>query len=785
VDWKADWIAAEPDGPHDIGPAPAVRKPAGLAPVMPLFRHGFHVPGAVREAVLCICGLGQYEAWLNGTRISDALLTPGWTDYRRRIAYDTYDVTALVGQGDNALGVMLGGGMYDVESRPGRYTKFIGRFGQPKLIAQLKITLVDGTVLLAASDAAWLTRPGPITFSSTYGGEDFDARALPAGWASPGGSEAGWSPVRRVDGPGGALEASETPPIRVDRSLKPVEVSQPRPGVLVYDFGENIAGWPRIRVQGPAGATVRLLPGELLAEDGQVSQRSAAAAPDRAVEFNYTLAGTGEEDWRPRFTAYGFRYVQVEGAAPPGQAHDGAPELLSISAEFIHADLPTAGDFDSSDGLFVRIHRLIRQALLSNTMSVLTDCPHREKLGWLEQTHLNASTVFYNLDAVTLYEKMIGDIADSQHDDGLVPEIAPEYVSFVFNGNRDFLDSPEWGSAVVLSPWAAYRFYGDRELLRRAYPAMQRYAAYLAAKAPDGFIDWGLGDWYDVGPKPPGAAQLSSKAVTATGCYYEMLDALVRIAQLLGRRQDAAAWAERAEQVRAVYNARLFDSRTGAYDRGSQTAQAMPLALGIVPPRYEAAVLDRLVAAVHERSDHVSAGDIGFHYVVRALTEHGRDDVVHAMMSRTDAPSYGDQLARGATSLTEAWDANPHNSQNHFMLGHGEGWLFGALAGVRIDMAAEPDERITIGPRLAGPVERASAIYRSALGEVSSAWTRKGGACRLDVRVPAGATATVIAPGMGPIREGRRPVTLVRGVRGVRGRRVVVGSGSYSFDIEL
>jgi alpha-L-rhamnosidase len=784
--WRGRWIAASPDGAHDLGPAPAIRHPgAGPAPVMPLFRHAFRAPGRVVEAILCISGLGQYEAWINGRRVGDALLAPGWTDYRRTALYDTYDVSDLLDVGDNVLGVMLGAGMYDVDGVQGRYTKFIGSFGQPKLLAQLRIRLEDGGELWVVSDEGWRIRPGPITFSSIYGGEDFDARRLPADWTRPTASEEGWGAVKLVEGPGGRLSASGAPPIRLARTLKPLRVSEPRPGVFVYDLGENFAGWPRIRVRGPAGATVRLLPGELLDAGGLVSQRSGGGAPGRAVEFNYTLNGAQHEDWRPRFSYYGFRYVQLEGAAPMGRGASGVPEVLALEGEVLHADLPVAGEFDSSDQLFVRIHRLIRQALLSNTMSVLTDCPTREKLGWLEQTHLNAPTVFYNLDAETLYAKMVGDIADSQHADGLVPEIAPEYIDFVFGQNRDFLDSPEWGVAVVLSPWAAYRFYGDAEILRRGYPAMQRYAAYLAAKAPDGWIDWGLGDWYDVGPKPPGPAQLSSKAVTATAVYYEMLAALARIAALVGRGDEADGWAARARAVRDVYNARLFDPTTGAYDRGSQTAQAMPLALGMVPPGREMAVLDRLVAAVRARNDHVSAGDIGFHYVVKALTDHGRDDVLYALMSKTDAPSYGDQLARGATSLTEAWDANPHNSQNHFMLGHAEGWLFGGLAGVRIDMAAESDARITLAPRPVGEIARASATYRSVLGEVESAWARDGGLFRLHVRVPAGVTATVVLPGSGRVREGGRPIALARGVLRVDGRRVVVGSGDYAFETPL
>lgn len=791
--WEARWIAAEPDGPQDETVPPAIRKPTqAQGTVMPLFRRAFRLEKPVRAATLSIAGLGQYEAMINGRKVGDALIAPGWTDYRKTVLYDTYDVAGLLGPGDNVLGVMLGDGMYNVEGVKGRYTKFIGSFGQPKLIARLTLDFADATRAAIVSDGLWTARPGPIVFSSIYGGEDHDARREPQGWLTAGGG-AGWTPALEVDGPGGRLKASGVPPVRLDRTLKPVAVSEPAPGVFVYDLGENFAGRPSIAVRGPAGAVVKLLPGELLDEHGRVTQRSANGRPGFETSFSYTLAGRDEERWAPRFSYYGFRYVEVTGAAPAGRAAPGVPVLAALEGEFLHADLPRAGVFDASDVLLARTHRLIDQAVLSNMYSVLTDCPHREKLGWLEQTHLNAATVLYNRDALTLYEKMIGDIVDSQHPDGLTPEIAPEYLSFVLpGGDTRFLDSPEWGAAVVLSPWAAYRFYGDPAVLEAGYPAMRAYMAYLAGKARDGILDYGLGDWYDVGPARPGPAQLTSRALTATAIYFEMLAALSRIAPLVGAPAlEAERWRARASAVKAAFNARLFDPATSRYDRDSQTASAMPLALGLVPDGHERAVLARLVAAVRARDNHVSAGDVGFHYVVEALTRYGRSDVLYDMLSRTDAPSYGAQLARGATALTEAWDADPRASQNHFMLGHAELWLYGGLAGIRIDMAAAPDRRIVIDPQPVGEVAWAAARYRSALGEVVSDWRREGGRLRLRVRVPAGATATVRLPTAEAraVRESGRPLALAPGVRGagLAGGRVaaVVGSGDYLFEAPL
>lgn len=794
--WSARWIAAESEGPLPAGPPPAVdiRPPVEPRP-LPLLRRDFQIAKPVRRAIVCVSGLGQYELRLNGQRVGRSVLDPGWTNYRKTVLYNTFDVTASVQRGTNAIGVMLGNGLYNVEKYPGRYTKFSGTFGRPKLILQLKLTLSDGTEQLIVSDAAWRTRPGPIRLSSAYGGEDFDARLEPRGWDRPGGAGNGeqWMPALEVAGPGGRLRAQNEPPIVVARTLRPTRITQPRPGIHVYDLGENFSGWPRISVRGDAGRKLKLLPGERLDSAGLVTQRSMHAAPDREIAFGYTLRGAGTERWHPRFSYSGFRYIQVEGAAPSGQATPGEATLLSLTGEFLHAHLPETGSFDCSDALLVRVHGLIKQALLSNTFSVLTDCPHREKLGWLEQTHLNADTVFYNEDAVTLYEKLLEDMQDSQLADGLVPSIAPEYVAFLNadGSNSAFRDSPEWGAAIVLSPWASYRYSGDRRMLEDGYPAMRGYADYLAARARDHLLDYGLGDWYDTGPKPPGASQLTSPTLTATATYYQMLVAIAGIARILERDSDASQYRQRADSVKEAFNAKLFDPHTNRYDRGSMTASAMPLALGLVPEERRQAVLANLVADIRADVDHVTAGDVGFHYVVAALMENGRGEVLYEVLSRTDCPSYGCQLARGATSLTEAWDANPDKSQNHFILGHAESWFYGGLAGIRFDMSRSAPARIRIAPQVIARVSGASARYRSILGPIGSTWHKRDGHLQLDVEIPPGARAQVVLPVRSPdlIHEGGAPLPRALAITAIQveGREVslTVGSGRYSFVVPL
>ncbi len=769
-DWRATWIAAMPDG-------------TVASPQMPVFRHSFSLRKPVRRAVVYIAGLGQYELRINGAKAGHSELNPGWTDYRKTVFYNTYDVTAQLLQGQNTLAVLLGNGMYNVAKTPGRYTKFIGSFGQPKLILQLMIEYVDGSTDTIGSGPAWKTALGPVTFSSTYGGEDEDARILPSGWDRAGFKDAGWENALAVAGPGGKLTAQENPPVRVQHVFHPVAVHEPKPGILVYDLGQNFSGWPQIRVEGTAGSMLKLVPGELLDAHGLVTQASSGGPQ----WFAYTLRGHGQEVWHPRFSYYGFRYVQVEGASTPQLPDAHKPKVFALEGQFLYSSSPQTGSFATSDVLLQRIHVLIVAAIRSNMQSVLTDCPHREKLGWLEQTHLLGSALMDNFNLERLYEKIANDIQDAQHADGMVPEIAPEYVKFP----APFNDSPEWGSAVVLDPWIAYRYYGNRRNLALHYSDMQRYVDYLGTRANGNLINYGLGDWYDIGPQRSGYSQLTSQSLTATAMYYQDLTTMVQIAGVLGDAEDAARYTRLSTEVRDAFNASLWRPDSGIYDRNSQTASAMPLVVGLVAPENRQCVLDNLVEDIRAHHNHVTAGDVGFHYVVDALLEGGRSDVLYDMMSRTDPPSYGAQLKQGATSLTEAWDANPHSSQDHFMLGDGEEWLFRGLAGIDLDMTRSRDERITIRPNPVANVTWTRCTEHSVLGDIVDNWSRQRGKFVLDVTVPANATATIYVPSRAgtKIEESGRPADRAPGVTQIsvdnNGAVFRVASGRYHFASRL
>jgi alpha-L-rhamnosidase len=480
---------------------------------LPVFRREFTVKGKVQKATLRIAGLGQWEAhlgWANGTFLVGAPgLHQGWTDYRKTVRFESCDVTEAMRPGKMVLGVMLGNGMYNVQrsslsgegaTGKARYTKFEGSFGPPKLIAELRVEYADGQTQVVGTDGLWQVSRGPVVFDSTYGGEDYDARREQPGWDQPefesrsGFQDAGWSAVQVVTGPGGALKPAVAPEVVQQQMYAPIATKEVAPGVEVYDLGQTFAGIPRVRVTGPAGAVLRITPGELVNPDGTVTQRSSGGP----MWWSYTLRGDGgAETWSPKFDYYGFRYLQVEWT---GAAQGKVENVAGIG---LHSASQAVGTFASSNEWLNRIHALIVAAMHNNEVSLLTDCPHREKLGWLEQTHLVAEGLMFNNDLRGLYRATDANIADAQQADGMVPTIAPQYTKF---GPKYAIydDSPEWGSAAVLAPWAAYRFYGDRNQLALDYPVMQRYVAYLAGRAVDGIVAYGLGDWYDIGPGGPG-----------------------------------------------------------------------------------------------------------------------------------------------------------------------------------------------------------------------------------------------------------------------------------------
>ena len=766
ADWKAKWIT---------GPA--------VDDAPPLFRHAFRSDKSVVRARIYICGLGQCELQCNGQRVSDDLLQPGWTNYKNTCQYVVHDLTNLITKGDNTLGVITGHGMYHVGNAPAgtkRYTKFKGSFGPPLLIAQLHIDYGDGSRDVITTDEHWQTSPGPITYSNIYGGEDYDARREQPGWADAGPfAGKGWSPATLHDGPSGTLRGGSTaaPPVRIARVFPAKVMAEPLPGVMLYDAGQNCSMMPRVVCRGPAGSRVKISPAESLKEDGTANQRHTGSP----VFYTYTLKGDGDEAWSPRFSYTGARYLQVETAGPEGD-EAAKPTIVAIESQFITSSSPRVGQFECSSDLFNRTASLIDSAIRSNNVSVLTDCPHREKLGWTEQQHLMGPSLMYAYDLTGVYRKATNDHTDAQLPTGDVPTICPQYTKFqppyeVFN------DSPEWGSASILVPWQVFQWYGDEELLRRQYPTMQRYLDYLTSRATDHIVSHGLGDWYDLGPNPPGFAQLTPIALTATATYFHDAEVLARAADRLGFADDSAKYKALAGEIRSAFNAKFYDAGTHQYATKSQTSLAMPLVIGLAPEQDRAAILENLVADVKAHDDNLTSGDVGYRYLLRALAAAGRSDVIFAMNSRSDRPGYGMMLAKGETSLTEAWNAQPQSSLNHFMLGHIQEWFYADLAGLGQAADSVAFDRIVIQPNPVGDITRASAIYVSARGEIRVAWSIAGGVFTLDCTIPPNTTAMVHIPtaDANSIREGGTIAARAANLRSMGNDIFAVDAGTYHF----
>ncbi|MEW6237303.1 MAG: alpha-L-rhamnosidase C-terminal domain-containing protein [Candidatus Omnitrophota bacterium] len=495
---------------------------------------------------------------------------------------------------------------------------------------------------------------------------------------------------------------------------------------------------------------------------------------------NEPLAGDESETWVPKFFYNGCRYLQVECSAPQGGE---APVVESLEGLVFHSSSEPIGDFACSNELFNRIRTLVRWAQRSNMMHVLTDCPHRERLGWLEEYHLNGPSIRYEFDLARMFIKSMNDMADSQLEDGLVPDIAPEYV--VFSGG--FRDSPEWGSAYVICPWQQYEWTGDLKLLREHYEGMKRYVAYLGSKAKDHIVSHGLGDWCDLGPNSPGTAQLTPIPLTATAFYYYDVWILAQTAELLDYSDEAKKYAELAEQIRQAFNKTFYHPKTGQYADGSQCANSIALVMNLAELDHRPALLEAIVKDVQNRGNALTAGDVGYRYLLRALAEGGRSDAIFDINNQSDKPGYGYQLEHGATSLVETWDARRNSSWNHFMLGHIMEWFYHDLAGIGGDPAGPGFKKILIQPQPVGDIAWARASYNSIRGPIAAEWKRGDGEFTLKVTIPANTAATVSLPcaasdkvtESGAAAESRPGVKFLLYEKGQA--FYAIGSGQYEF----
>jgi alpha-L-rhamnosidase len=761
TDWRGHWIARDTDTNEAAAP---------------LLRRAFRLDSPVAQARVYICGLGYYELHINGKKIGDHALDPGFTRYDKRALYVTYDVTQALHQGSNAIAVILGNGWHNVQTRAFWGFDRAPWRAAPKLLMELRLRLADGRTAVVPSDERWKTSRAPITTNSLYSGESYDARLEQPGWDTPNFDDANWTPAQIVSAPQGRLAAQTMPAIKITGTLNPVQISQPKPGLSVYDFGQNFAGFARLTVAGPAGTRITMKYGERLAADGTVDQTAIAryvVALDPSQEFqtdHYTLGGHGTESWQPRFVYHGFQYVEVTGAPGP-------LTLTNLAGCFVHSDVAEAGRFSSSDHTIDRIWTAGRWSYLSNLEGLPTDCPHREKNGWMGDAHLAAEQGLLNYDAAGVYEKWIVDIADEQRPDSRqVPGLAPTSGWGFPWGN-----GPAWDSAFLLVPYYLYEYRGDTRALTSHYPALREYVDSLERGSKDDIIDWGRNDWDSAGSDTPAD-------ITSTAYFYQDALIVAKAAELLGRRDEARKYQALAARVKSAFNRKFFHPDTGSYGNGSQTSLSCALYQGLVEEPFRAAVTSNLAARVRQSDNHIDTGILGAKYLPAALTENGRADLAWDIVTQRTAPGWGGWMESGANTLWEQWDGS--GSHNHIAFGDILAWFDKALAGLNPDPEFPGFKHTIFKPHVVGNLRWVKASYDSMYGPIQCAWAIKNGRFTYEVSIPPNTTATVYLPGNGEgvVEEGGHPV--IGGVGGVGGIETQgectvldIGSGSYSFSV--
>jgi alpha-L-rhamnosidase len=750
---------------------------------LPVFRKHFTVNDGLNVARVNVSGLGHYELFVNGRKVGDHFLDAPWSVFEKTVYYNSYDITDLLVEGENEFRIMLGKGFYNTHAD--RRVHGVYRDDELMALLEARLEYTDGGTDVVVTDKSWDVGVGPITHSAIIGGSDYDATAAePAKW---------WKaePTNAV----GTLKSSESPAMKHFERLSPVKpVEEPEPNVFVYDFGQNMSALPFIAVRGQKGQVVRLTPAEQRFGQtdrynngtGRVNQAGVGAG----TCFEYTLRGDGLERWQPQFNYGGFQYLEVTGAVPQGHPNPtGLPVLEQIESVHVRSSAKSVGAFACSNPLFMQIDQSIDWAVRSNLAHVLTDCPHREKLGWLEVSYLMGPSISRRYDLSRLYAKVTRDIRDSQGDDGAIYTVAPAYPAF----KAGFRYTPEWGAAGVVLPWQLYRWYGDTRMLEDNLPSMKAFVDYMKDTSADLVPKAGLGDWYDYGHgKGNGPSKFTPPELTAMATFYRCADLVVRTAEVLGQDDDAAHYRALANQIRAKFNEKYYVGNGQYENRGScQTANAMALVIGLCEPENETAVMDAILADLKQRDYQQTAGDVGFHYLVEALGRYDCHEVVSKVLNRRGEGSYGFIIDRGWSALPEAWDANTGASMNHCMLGHAQQWFYMNVLGIQQSDDSVGFRKLVIKPAYETGLEWAKGHYDSVRGRISVDWEQRGAQARVTVTVPTNTSATIYVPAkdVADVTESGQPIDQVEEVTFLRmeaGAAVFeVGSGTYAFSATM
>jgi len=717
---------------------------------------------AVRARVY-ICGLGYYELRLNGRKVSPNVLDPGWTTFDKRVLYVTHDVTNFLVEGKNAVAVMLGEGWYK----------------NLALLFQMNIVLEDGEKVEVVSDSTWKGKNGPLISASIYNGEVYDARQETPGWDRPGYDDSGWAPAQVVNGPKGEISAQMMPPIQVVDTLVPLKMTNPKPGIYVFDMGQNFSGWARLRVSGPSGTSVRMRFAELIYDDGMINQENLRGA---RAEDVYILKGEGVEVWEPRFTYHGFRYVEVAG-------FPGVPTVDSIRGRVVHSAVEPIGNFACSKPILNALQRIIVWGQKTNLHSIPTDCCQRdERMGWMGDAHVTTEEAMHNFDMAAFYTNFLRNIRDVQDEAGTITDTVPHIW-----GSRPA--DPAWGTAYPLIAWYMYQHYGDKRILEEHYEGVKKYVDYLRTREENGLVKFSYyGDWVAV-DKTPGS-------IVSSFYYYYDVKILAEMARILGKKEDEKLYGSLAERIKADFHKNYYNPETRAYANNTQTANTLALFLNLVPENARGGVWGNLFDnIVYKNNSHLTTGIIGTKYILDLLTRQGNSDLAYDIATQTTYPSWGYMIENGATTLWELWQLRQGpsmNSHNHPMFGSVGAWLYKALAGINQVEGSVGFEKLRIAPQMVRDLRHAAGSLKTVRGVVSSAWWREDKHIRLDVCIPFGSEAEVLLPRFNlqdvVIKEGERVIWDSQGFRAglqgivkveeTRGGFVIqIGSGCYSFSL--
>jgi alpha-L-rhamnosidase len=771
ADWSADWVS------------PAVHE-GGETRASPLLRRDFNLGGLIARARVYATSHGLYELFINGHRVGDELMTPGWTSYNRRLQYQTYDVTNLLKAGRNAIGAVLGDGWYrGVIGFAGAHDRYGNRLA---LLCQLEVTYQDGHREIIGSGAQWKTLPGPILNSQVYDGESYDARLERPGWNAGGYDDAGWSPVEVVAASKEILVASQGPAVRRINELVPIKIFKSPSGDAVVDLGQNMVGWARLKVKGPAGTVVTLRHAEVLDQNGNVYTDNLRSAKSTV---RYTLNGKGTEIFEPHFTYQGFRFIAVSGY--PGKlARD------SITGITLHSDMAVTGAFATSKPLIDQLQHNIQWGQKGNFFDVPTDCPQRdERLGWTGDAQVFAPTAAFNMDVDGFFSKWLKDLAADQLENGSIPFVVPDVLS---SGDRLIGGAAGWGDAATVIPWELYLAYGDKRVLEDQYMSMRRWVDYEQSRAGADEIwdgDTHFGDWLDFFSVGTGSSFGSTSTdLIATAYFAHSTDILRRSALILGKDKDAARYGDSLAKIKAAFQ-RQFIASDGTVGAGTQTAYVLALDFDLVPDELRAAAAHKLAADVRLRG-HLTTGFLGTPKLLSVLTRFGYIDEAYSLLNREQFPSWLYPVKQGATTIWERWDGikpdgtfqdKGMNSFNHYAYGAVGSWMYQTIGGINIDPSAPGYAHFLIQVQPGGGFTHARAEHDSPYGAIRTDWILHDGRMDLNVVIPANSGAMLRVPRtrVADMTESGRPIRVGNGIASARQETedavFDLAAGQYSF----